>query len=93
MRMSQTLSIIETDDGRMIVCSKCDHHISPADKSWKMQAVLKELIMNSMGGPFSTGDEVILRSFICPSCGVLLDTEIAMKDDACLEDRIFDQAN
>lgn len=90
MRMSRTLNIVNANGRRMITCSKCESHLAPADESWKKQAVLKELVMNSLGDPFSAGDEVIMRSFACPGCGALLDTEIAMQNDTFLEDRIFE---
>jgi acetone carboxylase gamma subunit len=90
MRMSHTLKISQSNEKRMATCSKCGHFISPADDSWKMQAVLEEKVISEMGGPFSSADQVILRCFACPSCGVLLDTEIAMKNDPFLEDRIFE---
>jgi acetone carboxylase gamma subunit len=74
----------------MAACSNCGHSISSAEKSWKENAVLQEKKMSVLGDPFSTGDEVLMRTFICPECGSSLDTEIAMKNDPFLEDRIFD---
>ena len=90
MRMSRTLNILDSNGKRFITCSKCDKNIASADESWKQKAVRQDQVMNSFGEPFSAGDEVIIRSFACPACGTLLDTEIAMKDDPYLEDRIFD---
>ena len=89
MRMSRTLNISDSNGQAIISCSKCDNSIAPAADSWKQQAVLHEQVMNSLGDPFVAGDEVILRFFACPACGTLLDTEIAMKEDGFLEDRIF----
>ncbi len=90
MRMSQTLNISNDNGERVVSCSKCDNSIASATDSWKQKAALQESVMNRLGDPFSAGDEVIMRSFACPACGTLLDTEIAMRGDALLEDRIFD---
>ena len=89
MRISRTLSITMSKGMRMVSCNKCESDIASAEDSWKSHAALQEQRMNSLGEPFSTGDEVIMRSFACPACGALLDTEIAMQGDAFLEDRIF----
>ena len=88
MRMSRRLNITETRGKRQIICRKCTHSFCIAAESWKTQAVLHEQVMSHLGALYSTGEEVVMRSFTCPSCGVLLDTEIAMKGDPYLEDRI-----
>ena len=45
--------------------------------------------MQSLGGPYASGGEVMLRSFCCPICGALLDTETAIPGDPYLRDRLF----
>lgn len=46
--------------------------------------------MRDMGGPYTAGEQVMVRSFTCPQCGTLLDTEIALAEDPFLEDIIFE---
>ena len=47
--------------------------------------------MNGAGGePYQSRDHVLLRLFYCPGCKRQLGTETALKDDAFLEDVLFD---
>ena len=70
-------------------CKHCGESAAHGDGNWKESAVLQETPMQSLGGPYASGGEVMLRSFSCPNCGVLLDTETAMQDDPYLHDRLF----
>ena len=45
--------------------------------------------MQTLGGPYASGGEVLLRSFSCPDCGTLLETETAMQGDPYLHDKVF----
>ncbi len=85
MRLSQTLDM----DGANVTCTHCGYVLCATDINWKETAILNETPMQSLGDPYSTGNEVLLRSFSCPGCGVLLDTETAMKGDPFLYDKIF----
>ena len=90
MRMSQTLKLAGTGSTRSVTCSKCEHAIGPAGQGWKAHATLREEPMRDMGGPYTAGEQVMVRSFTCPQCGTLLDTEIALAEDPFLEDIIFE---
>ena len=85
MRLSQTLDL----DGTSIVCGHCGHGLCDKDVNWKEKAILNETPMRTLGNPYSTDEQVLLRVFSCPNCGALLDTETAMKDDPFLHDKIF----
>ena len=37
---------------------------------------------------YTTSDNLLLREFVCPGCGALLDTEIALPGDPFLEDKV-----
>ena len=58
----------------------------------KSQKCVDEEILKQLGGPYTTGDEVRLRKFSCPGCGLLLDCELALPEDPFLEDVIYDEA-
>lgn len=90
MQLSQTLKINGRGKKATITCLGCDHVFGPQTENWKNTANLAEEKMNTLGVPYTTGDEVLLRSFSCPGCGVLLDTELAMLGEPFLEDKIFD---
>ena len=70
-------------------CKHCGGNLAVGDGNWKETAVLQETPMRSLGGPYASGGEVLLRSFSCPGCGILLDTETAMQGDPYLHDRLF----
>ena len=70
-------------------CKHCGGNLADGDGNWKETAVLQETPMRSLGGPYASGGEVLLRSFSCPACGTLLDTETAMRGDPYLHDQIF----
>ena len=90
MQLSQTLKISETGDRATVSCLRCDHSFGAQTENWKNAAHLTEEKMNRLGAPYTTGEGVLLRSFTCPGCGVLLETELAMAGEPFLQDRIFD---
>ncbi len=90
MQLSQTLKISGIAKQKTVRCNQCDHAFGLQTENWKNSANVIEQTMSTLGGPYTSGEGVLLRSFNCPNCGLLLDTEIAMKDDPFLEDIIFD---
>ena len=83
-RISPTL---EVNGKSGIVCVKCGHGLAPAGEPWKQGARLGEQPMRGVGGaPYSAGEKVLLRSFFCPGCGALPDTETALPGDPFLDD-------
>jgi acetone carboxylase gamma subunit len=89
MQLSQTLKINGQGDKATVSCLNCEHDFGSQTSNWKHSAQLIEEKMNTMGVPYTTGEGVLLRSFSCPGCGVLLDTELAIAGEAFLEDKIF----
>jgi acetone carboxylase gamma subunit len=89
MQLSQTLKINGHGDKATVSCLNCDHEFGSQTRNWKHAAQLNEEKMNTLGVPYTTGEGVLLRSFSCPECGVLLDTELGMAGDVFLEDKIF----
>ena len=72
-----------------LTCKHCRSNLADGDGNWKEAAVMQETPMQSLGGPYASGGNVVLRSFSCPGCGTLLDTETAMQGDPYLHDKIF----
>ena len=75
--------------GAPVSCKHCGQGLGGADGNWKESASVQETPMQNLGGPYSSGGEVVLRSFGCPGCGILLDTETAMQGDPYLHDQTF----
>jgi len=88
-RISDALNIEVRADRRIVTCAECAHEICAAGKGWKPAAVLHERQIREVADTYSAGEQVLLRSFACPNCGTLLDTEIAVAGDPFLDDIIF----
>jgi acetone carboxylase gamma subunit len=72
-------------DGKLVNrCRKCDHVLGAASGSFKEQAGRYDEPI-SVGQPLSFGEasetEWILRHFVCPGCGVLLEVDMQPKDE------------
>ena len=75
--------------GAPVTCKHCGQALGGTDGNWKESASVQETPMQSLGGPYSSGGDVLLRSFSCPGCGILVDTETAMQGDPYLNDRLL----
>lgn len=85
--VSVNLVVRASDKGDVISCRACGHALAPAGTPWKRGAALRESSMNGVGGKAYTGaPESLLREFGCPSCGTLLDTEMALPGEPFLDD-------
>ncbi len=82
-------SSLEEVDGQ-VTCRGCGHSLGPAEEPWKPMAILDEAPMRGIAGaPYSGGENVVLRRFACPKCGVLLDSETALPEDPFLNDKLL----
>lgn len=87
IRISPTLSI--TGKSGDICCSACNHSVAPhrPEVHWKDKAVLiTEHVQGTAGWSDSVHPKLVLRKFVCPSCGHLLDSEVALPEDPFLYD-------
>ena len=88
--MSETLEILSTQAEQYVCCQACGHRLGPAGEPWKSRAVLNETPVEKVAGPLHvTEGDVVLRRFLCPGCGTLLDTETASKGEPFLNDVLF----
>lgn len=82
-RISPTLLM----EGRSICCAACGHGIATAGQPWKPYARLVTRPAASLPGAGSAlHPEVVIRSFACPECAALLDSEVALPGDPFLND-------
>jgi len=68
-------------------CTWCSGEIAPAGQHWKDNAVLTHWPV-ARAGSLRTGTGYALIEACCPTCGTLLDTDLAFGDDPPLFDRV-----
>lgn len=74
-------------DGSEIACAGCGQVLGPGGQPWKQAATLSETPMRgAAGAPYSAAEDALLRRFLCPGCGTLLDSETALPGDPFLDD-------
>jgi N-methylhydantoinase B len=66
-------------------CAACGHPLGSSQANWKLRAVQHEQPLAELGALW-TSTRFVLRSFICPGCAALLDTEMTLPTDAPLWD-------
>ncbi|MCS6927705.1 MAG: hydantoinase B/oxoprolinase family protein, partial [Candidatus Binatia bacterium] len=75
----------------IIACSKCTHAICPASENYKLHCAVVEQPITA-ANPYIrdpriyVDDEVVWRSYVCPSCGLALQSDIARPSDPPLWD-------
>jgi acetone carboxylase gamma subunit len=84
-------SLVLEAGSRQLQCAECQHGLGPANENFRLQCRLVERPVTSMDGAYrmqssQIADRMVFREFLCPSCGLRLDTEIARKGDAILAD-------
>ncbi|MEM9606198.1 MAG: hydantoinase B/oxoprolinase family protein [Actinomycetota bacterium] len=68
-------------------CGACGHVLTADPRTpWKAGLVPLERRMSDVSCAYTTSDEVVLREWACPHCGVLLDTETTRASDPPLLD-------
>lgn len=88
-RISPSLIRHETEEGSRVCCAACEHPLTPAGSQahWKDHAALKTQPVSQLPGwSSSVHPDLELREFVCGSCGQLLDSEMALREDPFLYD-------
>jgi N-methylhydantoinase B len=86
-RIAEGLVLVD----RIIACSKCEKEICPAVENYKLHCAVTERPVKATN-PYVldpktyVDDKIVFRSYACPSCGLLLQTEMARPTDPPLWD-------
>ncbi|MCE2481957.1 MAG: hypothetical protein J4F33_03550 [Alphaproteobacteria bacterium] len=85
MRRRFSRALVVVDD--RIACARCARPLADNGTPWKPAARLVESPVTGLGSErWVAGDAVVLRQFVCPGCGALLDSETALPGDPFLND-------
>jgi N-methylhydantoinase B len=85
MRISEYLQRTRAGETQ---CTWCGEVVAPAGTDWKDHAALRRLPVERAGPLRTASGEFFLVEACCPTCGTLLDTDLAAGDDPPLHDRI-----
>jgi len=80
--LRENLEIYADDDGEWIRCSRCQHIHCRADQDWRKVCKTRLLPPTKAGQLMDTlAGQYLLRQTYCPSCGVLLDTDLVEESE------------
>jgi len=75
--LRESLEICTGDGGEWVRCSRCRHIHCRADQDWRKFCKTRLLPPAKAGQLMDTlAGQYLLRQLYCPSCGVLLDTDL-----------------
>ena len=87
VKINAYMDVCPDDAGVPVVrCSRCGETLGPASQSYKTFALEARRPLSALGPNYAPGqggeERFELREYYCPSCLVLLDTDVALKGDA-----------
>jgi N-methylhydantoinase B len=86
-RAGEELKVVELGGAKYIACAECGHYLSTADGNYKFGCGCLDGSLHQID-PFLFGnaeeeldDRMVYRGYICPSCGLLIENELARADE------------
>lgn len=90
MRIGEYLEQVRKADGSEVIRCRCGHEICRADENYKLHLARRVgpvRCANRHVNPLGLGGERFeFRQFLCPACGLQLETEVALATDPVLWD-------
>jgi N-methylhydantoinase B len=80
------LVVAKLEGKAQVVCTKCTSVIGAWERNWKESLAKRELDIDSVNPIITNVKDLIFREYACPSCGLLVDSEIARREDGPLFD-------
>ena len=84
-------------DASVLSCRECGHELCDADQNFKEYCAMETSPVEEIGPAFDAPADILgedhgieFRQFYCPNCAVLMDHEIARKEDPILHDLEID---
>jgi N-methylhydantoinase B len=85
VRIGEHLLITTTPAGRVVLC-ECGAGLGPANANWKLHAAGGLLAPDELGPKITLHEELEIRAWACPDCGLLHSIEIARVTDPPLHE-------
>jgi acetone carboxylase gamma subunit len=85
LAIGEQLWIVAAPGGAVVRCD-CGHELGPAQSNWKLHAARGALDPADLGPRIALHEELEIRGWACPGCGVLHSIEIARHDDGPLHE-------
>ena len=91
LRINAYLDVCTDDNGDTVIrCNQCGSTLGPAEESYKKFCLEARRPLTALGlncaAPAGGEERFELREYFCPSCHIVLDTEVALKGDPVLHD-------
>jgi N-methylhydantoinase B len=91
IRIGEVLGVAESNGHRHFGCQQCGRSLGPVDANYRDACALLETPIASVAPEFAAEDveiaaKIVHREYLCPSCGLRCDAEIARVDDPPLFD-------
>ncbi|SNT47443.1 hydantoinase B/oxoprolinase family protein [Rhodococcoides kyotonense] len=92
-----TVLIGENNGNSVFGCAHCRETLSDSDISYRHGSAIVEVSLDTLGPLFSdpvtqTGVDLKARTYLCPSCGIALDTEVVVPNDPIVDDVVLSNA-
>ncbi len=89
--IGDALEAVRTDAGHAVRCARCGHEYGPTTRNHKLAArveVTRVTEVPGVGDPsrYELAEEVELRRFYCPSCGVQIAADLSLPGEPVLWD-------
>jgi len=85
MPMGEYMEVIEVDGQKLIRC-RCEYQFGPASQNWKDNASMAILTDEAVGPLVKLHEDIEMRQYVCPKCGLQLEIELLRKGDSPLFD-------
>ncbi|MBI4321737.1 MAG: hydantoinase B/oxoprolinase family protein [Chloroflexi bacterium] len=80
MQIGSYLEVVVAGDVKVFRC-RCGHGLGPITENWKKYAVRKVVPATTAGPSVKLHEDLEMREYLCPGCGLLHSVEISRRDD------------
>ncbi len=93
IRPIEGVAVVQRAEGSVFVCVECGQLLGLTDHTYRLGCAELESELTDIGPYFTppereTGERLIMRSYLCPSCATILDISLCRPDDLPYDDVI-----